>query len=192
MRRTCLLSLLVALPVVAAGLVLPREPFANAHLLLMARSKSGGAEARLTEVDVWAEGNRLRARVRGDAQAGEYWVDGLASQALRIVSGKVEAAGRRTLEHALQVSLAATPTLPHVNTDRIAGHPCKIVTEKLPGATTLTRCIWRGLPLSVELQTKGFSFHAAAMSVEEGVVTLADLQPPPGAPAAPAAMSAER
>jgi len=44
----------------------------------------------------------------------------------------------------------------------------------------------------MELQTKGFSFHAAAMLVEEGAVTLADLQPPPGAPAAPAALSAER
>jgi len=192
MRRACLVSLLVALPAVAAGLVVPREPFANAHLLLMARAKSGGAEARLAEVDVWAEGNRLRARVRGDAQAGEFWVDGLASQALRIVNGKVEAAGRKTLEHGLHVSLAATPTLPHVNTDRIAGHPCKIVREKLPGAATLTRCIWRGLPLSMELQTKGFSFHAAAMLVEEGAATLADLQPPPGAPAAPAALSAER
>jgi hypothetical protein len=192
MRRACLVSLLVALPAMAAGLAVPREPFANAHLLLMARAKSGGAEARLAEVDVWAEGNRLRARVRGDAQAGEFWVDGLASQAHRIVNGKVEAAGRTTLEHALQVSLAATPTLPQVSTDRIAGHPCKIVKEKLPGATTLTRCIWRGLPLSMELQTKGFSFHAAAMLVEDGAVTLADLEPPPGAPAAAADLSAER
>ena len=75
MRRTCLLSLLVALPAVAAGLVVPREPFANAHLSLMARAKSSGAEARLAEVEVWAEGNRLRARVRGDAQAGEFWVE---------------------------------------------------------------------------------------------------------------------
>src|SRR6202048_1653905 len=112
MRRTCLLSLLVALPAVAAGLLVPREPFANAHLSLMARSKSGGAEARLAEVDVWAEGNRLRARVRGGAQAGEYWVDGLASQALRIVNGKVEAAARQTVEHGLHVSPAATALRP--------------------------------------------------------------------------------
>jgi hypothetical protein len=192
MRRNLLLSLLASLPALAAETAMPREPFAKAHITLMARAKSGAAEARLVEVDVWAEGSRLRARVRGEIQAGEFWVDGLTSRALRIVSGKVDAPRRRTLEHALQTALAASPALSHTNTDRIAGHPCKIVTEALPGGTMLTRCIWRGLPLSVELQEKGFSFHAAATLVEEDAVTLADLQPPQGAPAAPPSMSAGR
>jgi hypothetical protein len=191
MRSPGLFPLLVAVPALAAETV-PREPFAKAHISMMARAQSGAEEARLVEVDVWAEGSRLRARVRGDPQAGEFWVDGLASQPLRIVNGKVDAPRRKTLEHALHVGLAAPPAMPHANTDRIAGRPCKILTEALPGGTTLTRCIWRGLPLSVELQTKGFSFHAAATLVEEGAVTLADLQPPAGAPAAPASMSAGR
>jgi hypothetical protein len=192
MRREWLVPLLIVLPALAAGPGVPREPFANARISLVTRTKTGPAEARLSEVDVWAEGSRLRAVVRGDAQAGEFWVDGLASQALRIANGKVEPPRRKTMEHALQIALAASPPISHANTDRIAGHPCKIVTEALPQGLTLTRCIWRGLPLSAALQAKGFSFHAAATLVEEGVVALGDLQPPQGAPAAPTSMSAGR
>ena len=103
-----------------------------------------------------------------------------------------EPSRRATLERALQLSLAASPSLARANTDRIAGHPCKIVSEQLRGGFTLTRCIWRGLPLSVELLGGGFAFNAAATMVEEGAVTVADLQPPPGAPSAPPSMSAGR
>jgi hypothetical protein len=190
MRRTPLTWLLLALPAVAAAP--PREPFGNAHVSLMVRVQAGAADPRLAEVDVWAEGTRLRARVRGEPESGEFWIDGLGSPALWIVSGKVEPARRRTLEHALQLSLAPAPSPAHANTDRIAGRPCKVVTETLSPTVTLTRCIWRGLALSVELRAKGFSFNAGAMLVEEGAVTPADLQPPPGAPAAPESMSAVR
>ncbi len=195
MRRTSpiLVLLALALPALAADPVLvPREPFAKAHLSLMARAQVGSGEARLAEVDVWAEGTRLRARIRGEPRSGEFWVDGLASQATRIVDGKVSPPRRRTLEHALQLALAASPSLIHTNTDRIAGHPCKLVSEDLPGGMVMTRCIWRGLPLSVELHAGSFAFNAAATLVEEGAVSVADLQPPPGAPAAPASMSAGR
>lgn len=192
MRRKTLTSLLLALPALAAAPGATREPFGNAHVSLMVRVQNGAAEPRLAEVDVWAEGARLRARVRGAAEAGEFWIDGLDSPALRIVGGKVEAPKRRTLEHALQLALAPSAPAAHANTDRIAGHPCKIVTEPLSATVTITRCLWRSLPLSVELQAKGFSFHAGATLVEEGTVTPADLQPPPGAPAAPESMSAGR
>jgi hypothetical protein len=158
----------------------------------MARVQAGRAEARLAEIDVWAEGTRLRARVRGEPQAGEFWVDGLSSEALHLRDGKVDEPGRKTLEHALKVSLGASPSLANANSDRIAGHPCKIVTQSLGRGASLTRCMWRGLPLSVELEAKGFVFNAAATLVEEGAVTLADLQPPAGAPAAPVSMSATR
>ena len=191
MRRTALIALL-ALPALAADPVVPREPFAKAHVSLMARAQLGAAEARLADIDVWAEGTRLRARVRGEPRSGEFWVDGLASEALRIVDGKVSQPGRRTLEHALQLALAASPSLANANTDRIAGHPCKIVSEAVPGGYSMTRCIWRGLPLSVEVTGHGFSFNAGATMVEEGAVGVADLQPPPGAPSAPASMSAGR
>jgi hypothetical protein len=190
MRRTALASLLLALPSLAAAP--PREPFGNAHVALMVRLQAGAAEPRLAEVDLWAEGARLRARIRGQPESGELWIDGLGSPALWIVNGKVEPAGRRTLAHALQLSLAPPPSPAHANTDRIAGRPCKVVTEALSATVTLNRCIWRGLPLSVELRTKGFSFNAAAMLVEEGAVVPADLQPPAGAPAAPESMSAVR
>ncbi|MFX8410475.1 hypothetical protein ABTL60_19595, partial [Acinetobacter baumannii] len=76
--------------------------------------------------------------------------------------------------------------------ERIAGRPCKVVTEELKGGVVLTRCLWRGLPLSVELSGRGFSFHAAATLVEEGRVAVADLQPPVGAPAAAPDLSARR
>ena len=190
MRRTALL-LMLALPAAADPLV-QREAFAKAHVSLMARSQSGSAEARLAEIDVWAEGTRLHAKVRDDPKAGEFWVDGLASEALRILDGKVQAPRRRSLEHALQLALAASPSLANANTDRIAGHPCKIRSERLAGGLTMTRCIWRGLPLSVEVTGGGFTFNAAATIVEEGAVTVADLQPPAGAPPAPASMSAGR
>jgi hypothetical protein len=183
-------ALLFALPVLAAPVV-AREPFAKAHVSMMARAQSGRAEARLAEIDVWAEGTRLRARVRGEPQAGEFWVDGLASQALHLRDGKIDTPAKKSLEHALQLALAASPSLQNANTDRVAGHPCKIVTERGAGAT-ITRCIWRGLPLAVEVQFKGFTFNAAATLVEEGAVTLADLQPPAGAPAAPPTLSATR
>jgi hypothetical protein len=189
MRRAALI-LTLALPALAADPLVPREPFAKAHVSLMARAQTGAEEPRLADLDVWAEGTRLRARVRGEPKAGEFWVDGLASEALRILDGKVKDPRRRTLEHALQLALAASPSLANANTDRIAGHPCKIVSEQLGAGFSMTRCIWRGLPLSVELSGKGFSFNAAATMVEEGAVSVADLQPPPGAPPAPASMSA--
>jgi hypothetical protein len=192
MRRAVGFSVLFALPALAAGVDVPREPFANAHVSLMARVQNGAAEARLAELDVWAEGTRLRARVRGDERAGELWLEGLATQPVRIVGGKVEPPRRKTLEGALQIALTPAPILPHASTDRIAGRPCKLLTESLSGGATLTRCIWRGLPLSVELKMKGFSFHAGATLVEEGAATPADLQPPPGAPAAPDSLSAGR
>ena len=191
MRRS-LFMVLLSLPALAADPLVPRESFAKAHVSLMARSQSGSRDARLAEIDLWAEGTRLRAHLRGEPQAGEFWVDGLAAEALRIVDGKVSAPRKRTLEHALQLSLAASPSLANANTDRIAGHPCKIVSEELPAGFTLTRCLWRGLPLSVELTGRGFSFNAAATLVEEGAVSVADLQPPAGAPAAPASLSAGR
>lgn len=192
MRAKAALLLLLAPPLLAAAAVVAREPFAKAHVSMMARSQAGKGEARLSEIDVWAEGSRLRAKVRGDPHAGEFWVDGLAAEALHIRDGKIDEPGRKTLEHALQLALAASPSLQNANTDRIAGHPCKIVTETLGGGAILTRCIWRGLPLSVDLRVKGFAFNAAATLVEEGAVSVADLQPPAGAPPAPASLSATR
>lgn len=194
MRRTAPILLIgLALPALAAGdALVPREPFAKAHVSLMARAQSGNREARLADIDVYAEGTRLRARVRNEPEAGEFWVDGLSSQALHLSGGKVSLPQRRTMEHALQLALAASPSLRNANTDRIAGHPCKIVSETLPGGVALTRCIWRGLPLSVELRERNFVFNAAATLVEEGAVSVADLQPPPGAPAAPESLSAGR
>jgi hypothetical protein len=191
MRRTSLL-LLLSLPALAADPLVPREQFAKAHVSLMARSQTGASEPRLAEIDVWAEGTRLRAMVRGEPRAGEFWIDGLASEALRILDGKVAQPRKRTLAHALQLALAVSPSLANANTDRIAGHPCKIVSETLPGGLSMTRCIWRSLPLSVEVRGRGFSFNAAATMVEEGAVNVADLQPPSGAPSAPASMSAGR
>src|SRR3954470_19026904 len=189
MRRMPLIVALLALPALSAGTLVPREPFANAHVTMMARAQVGDSDARMADLDVWAEGTRLRARLRGEPAAGEFWVDGLSSQALRIADGKVVASRKRTMEYALELSLSASVSLANSNTDRIAGHPCKIVTEDVPGGV-LTRCIWRGLPLSVELKTGTFTFNAAATMVEEGAVRVADLQPPPGAPAAPRSLSA--
>jgi hypothetical protein len=192
MRGKWAIGVLFSLPVLAARPVVPREPFAKAHVSMMARVQAGRAEARLAEIDLWAEGARLRARVRGDPQAGEFWVDGLFSEALHLRDGKVAEPRKDTLEHGLKMALAPSPSLANANTDRIAGHPCKIVTQSLGRGASLTRCIWRGLPLSVELESKGFAFNAAATMVEEGAVALADLQPPAGAPAAPASLTATR
>ena len=190
MRRRGLLPLLIAVPALSAASAPPREPFANAHVSLMARLQTGGAGPRLADLDVWADGARLRARVRGEA--GEIWIDGLDAPAFFIVDGKVEEPRRRTLERALQLALSPALLPAHANTDRIAGRPCKIVSEALSPTVTLTRCLWRGLPLSVALEAKGFSFNAGATLVEEGTVAAADLQPPKGAPAAPESMSAGR
>jgi hypothetical protein len=194
MRRNLaiLLAAAAALPAIADAPLVAREPFAKAHVAMMARSQAGESTARMVDVDVYAEGTRLHAKLRDDPKAGEFWVDGLASPVLRFLDGKLAEPRRRTLEHALQLALAASPSLANANTDRIAGHPCKIVSEELPGGISLTRCIWRGLPLSVELHQGSFSFNAAAMMVEEGAVSVADLQPPPGAPAAQASLSAGR
>lgn len=184
-----------ALPALAdspATALVPREAFAKAHVSMMARAQLGKGEARMVDVDVYAEGTRLRALVRGEAKAGEFWVDGLSSPVLRLLDGKIAESHKRTLEYALQLALAASPSLATSNTDRIAGHPCKILTEDLPGGVSLSRCIWRGLPLSVEMHQGNFSFNAAATMVDEGAVTVADLQPPVGAPAAPASLSAGR
>jgi hypothetical protein len=187
MRRTLLL-LSIAVPALAADPPVPREPFAKAHVSMMVRSQLGEREPRLADVDIWADGTRLRARIRGRPDV--FWVDGLAADAVRIVDGKVAEPRHRTLEHALQLALAASPSLADAPSDRIAGHPCQIISEQLPGGATLTRCIWRGLPLSVELHAGSFSFNAAATMVDEGGVTVADLTPPPGAPAAAAVASA--
>jgi hypothetical protein len=160
--------------------------------MLMARIQTGTDEPRLAEVDLWADGARLLGRIRDDAQAGQLWIDGSGGAVLHIARGKVTRPGRHTIERSLQLALAPAPSPAQANSDRIAGHPCTILTDTLSSKVTLTRCMWRGLPLSIELQSTGFSFNAAATLVEEGKVTAADLQPPPGAPAAPASMSAGR
>jgi len=193
-RRGSLLLIAGALAVAAAPAapMVAREPFAKAHVQLMARSEAKGGQLRLVDVDLWAEGTRLKARVRESASAGEFWVDGLGSAPLRIVNGRIAEPRPRTLEAGLQLALRASPDPGSSRNDRVAGHPCKIVTEDLKGGIAMTRCIWRGLPLAVEIQGKDFTFNAAATMVEEGQVTVADLQPPPGAPAAPTTLSAGR
>ena len=173
------------------ALHVPREPFARAHVQMMVRVQRGASPAVLAEVDVWAEGTRLRATVVGDADRAQYWIDGLAAAALRIVNGAVAPAKAKTLAHALELSLRAPADRGNSQNDRIAGKPCKIATEQLKGGYTLRRCFWRGLPLSVELSGRGFEFNAAATLVEDRV-TVADLQPPVGAPAAPASLNAAR
>jgi hypothetical protein len=193
MKGLAIAGILAVSLAAAADALVAREPFAKAHVSMMARAEtSRGEPARLAEIDVWAEGTRLRARVRGEPRAGELWIDGLAAEPLRILDGKVVEPARRSLEAGLKLALSASPSLATANSDRVAGHPCKVVTEQLAGGASLTRCIWRGLPLSIELKGRGYSFNAAATLVEEGAVTVADLQPPPGAPAAPASMSAGR
>jgi hypothetical protein len=191
MRRfSAALIFAAALPALAAPPAGPREAFGNAHILLVVRSQLKGHEARLADLEVWAEGTRLRALVRGEPKSGEFWVDGPGAKPLHLLDGKVDEPRRRTLEGALMVALAASTSLSNANSDRIAGHPCKIIADEPAHGETLTRCMWRGLPLSVEFASRDFSFNAAATLVEEGAVTVADLQPPPGAPSAPASLSA--
>ena len=170
-----------------------REVFANAHVLLMARAESNG-QSRMADVEVWASGDKLRARVlsASGAPSDEFWLDGLTSDALLLRDGKPVDAHRRSIEQGLQISLRGVPDLGNSKNDRIAGHPCKVLTEDLPNGITMTRCIWRGLPLSVELSGKNFSFNAAATLVEENRVEVADLQPPAGAPPAAKGLSATR
>jgi hypothetical protein len=179
-----------ALPALAVSPAGPREPFGNAHVLLMARSQMKGHDAQMADLELWAEGTRLRAKVRGEPKSGEFWVDGLGSKPLHLLDGKPDDPRRRSLEGALMLAFMPSASLSNANSDRIAGHPCKIISEDVGEGATLTRCMWRGLPLSVEYSQRGFSFNAAATLVEEGAVTVADLQPPPGAPLAPASMSA--
>jgi hypothetical protein len=200
MRRIWVTAVLAAAtvgPLAAVGEsaapLLGREPFARAHLLLMVRAEARGGEAKMGDVEVWAEGTRLRALLRGPGSAAtQIWVDGLASDPIVLGGGKVVEPKKRTLEHGLAMALRASPGASNSKNDRIAGHPCKVMTEELAGGLTMTRCIWRGLPLSVEVSGRGFSFNAAATLVEENAVTVADLQPPPGAPAAPPSLSATR
>ena len=190
---TALALVFVASAASAADPLVPREPFAKAHITMMARAEAtSDHEARLAEIEVWAEGSLLRALLRGEPKSGELWIDGFASQPLLIHDGKVEEPRRRTLEAGLKAAFATSPSLASANTDRVAGHPCKVINQALPGGVTLSRCIWRGLPLSIELKARGFSFNAAATLVEEGAVSVADLQAPAGAPAAPASLSAGR
>jgi hypothetical protein len=184
------LLLVTALPALAALPAGPHEAFGNAHVLMMVRAQSKGHEARMVDLEVWAEGTRLRAMVRGEPKLGEFWVDGLGSKPLHLLEGKIDEPRRRSLEGALMLAFAGASSLAHANSDRIAGRPCKIITDEVGEDAKLTRCVWRGLPLSIELSQRGFSFNAAATMVEEGAVTVADLQPPPGAPSAPASMSA--
>jgi hypothetical protein len=172
--------------------LVPRQPYAKAHVQMMARAQKGQQKALITDIDIWAEGTRLRAVLSGDPEKAQYWVDGLAAKPLRIVKGAVTPAKVKTLARALELALRAAPDLGNRQNDRVAGRPCKIVVEKLPGGYTLRRCIWRGLPLSVELSGNNFEFNAAATIVEDGRVTVADLQPPQGAPAAPTSLNAAR
>ena len=173
--------------------LLKRESFANAHLLYMVRAESQG-RSKMADVELWADGARLRARIappRG-VSADEVWVDGLASEALLLHAGHVAQARPGSIEEGLQRSLRPAPELGNSKNDRVAGHPCKVVSEELPEGGTLTRCLWRGIPLSVELRARGHSFNAAATLVEEGQVSVADLQPPAGAPDAARGLSATR
>jgi len=171
--------------------LIPREPFAKAHVQLMARVQRGTAPAVMADVDIWAEGSRLRAAIAGDSEQAQYWIEGLASEPLRMVKGQVAPGKARTLAQGLELSLRAAPDRGNHQNDRVAGKPCKIVSEKLKGGLTLTRCFWRGLPLSIELSGRNFEFNAAATLVEERV-SVADLQPPLGAPAAPTSLNAAR
>ena len=157
----------------------------------MARAEPHGGVAKMADVEIWAEGTRLRATLHGDSPA-QLWVDGLAPEPIVLVDGQRFVPRRKSLQGGLALALRGSPGLSNSRNDRVAGHPCKVVTEELPKGVTMTRCIWRGLPLSVEISGRGFSFNAAATLVEEGAVTVADLQPPPGAPAAPASLSATR
>ena len=76
MRSVLLCSLMAAgvagvTPAHAAPLV-PREPFARAHVLLMARAQKGDGPAKMADVEIWAQGTRLRAIVTGDAEHAQW------------------------------------------------------------------------------------------------------------------------
>ena len=200
MRRALALSALLAMPLAPGRAraddppLIRREAFANAHVLMMARVESRDGSAKMADVELWASGDKLRAKIlpSGGGAPGEIWLDGLTSEAMLLREGKPAEPRRRSLEQGLQVSLQAAPELGNSKNDRIAGHPCKVLSEDLPSGATLTRCIWRGIPLSMELSGRGFSFNAAATLVEESRVTVADLQPPPGAPASAKNLAASR
>lgn len=179
-------------PVSAAGPLVPRERFARAHVQLMVRAAQRRGSARVEDVDVWADGARLKAVIRASG-AATVWVDGLSSEPLVLAAGKVAEPRADSLEGSLRLALRASTDLGNSKNDRVAGRPCKVVSESLPGGVQITRCLWRGLPLSVELSgPNGYSFNAAATLVEEGRVAVADLQPPPGAPAASRSLSASQ
>src|SRR5207302_4662802 len=86
-----LLALGVAGPALseAETRVFPREPFARAHVQMMARAQRGIAPAVMADLDIWAEGTRLRATVTGDEEKAQYWIDGLAAEPLRIVKEQI-------------------------------------------------------------------------------------------------------
>ena len=185
-------TLLVSLSASAEGPLVAREPFAKAHVQLMVRAEEAGV-ARMVDLEVWAEGTRLRALASGGkGTATELWIDGLSSEPILLRNGKVTEPARHSLEHGLLLALRPSPELGNSKNDRVAGKPCKVVTEEVRAGVTLTRCIWRGLPLSVELTGGGFAFNAAATLVTEGAVTVADVQPPLGAPSAAKGLSAGR
>jgi len=192
------LSLLLSLPLLSgaafADSPAAREPFAKAHVTMVARAQSKDSGARLVEIEIWAEGSRLRARLHDDNGVipGELWIDGPSAEAVQVIAGKVVEPKKRSLEQGLKLSLGRVQQTATSNNDRVAGHSCKLVSERLAGGLALTRCLWRGLPLSIELSGRGYSFNAAATLVEEGAVTVADLQPPPGVPPASASLNAAR
>lgn len=176
----------------AEGPVVAKEPFAKAHLQMMVRAEQKDGGARMVDLEVWAQGSRLRALVRAHGAPTEVWVDGFQAEPILIKGGKVVEPRRRSLEQGLVLALRPSADLGNSKNDRVAGKPCKVVTEELKGGLSMTRCIWRGLPLSVELSGPGLAFNAAATLVEEGAVTVADLQPPAGAPPAAPSLSAGR
>ncbi|MBS2021007.1 MAG: hypothetical protein JST92_01245 [Deltaproteobacteria bacterium] len=190
------MSLFVGTTAAFAALADPlvaREPFGKAHVQMMIRAEDKDGGSTMADLDVYAEGSRLRAQLKGKGKhQGELWIDGFAAEAVLLRGGKVFEPRKHTLEHSLTLAMSPSKDLGNSKNDRVAGKPCKVVTEELKGGLTMTRCIWKGLPLSVELTGKGVSFNAAAMLVEEGQVTVADLQPPPGAPAAAAGLTAGR
>jgi hypothetical protein len=172
--------------------LVPHQPFAKAHVQLMARVQRGAQPGHMADVDVWAEGTRLKAVIANDPEKATYWIDGLAARPLRLVGGEVKEAKLKTLARGLEYALSSAPDLGNQQNDRVAGKPCRMVVEKLAGGVVLRRCFWRGIPLSVELTAKNYEFNLAATLVEEGRVTVADLQPPPGAPRSPTSMNAAR
>jgi len=178
-------------PAAAAAAPAAREPFGRAHVQLMARAQKAKRPATMADVYLWAEGARLRAVVVGDPEGAQFWIDGLALDPVRLVKGQVQPARTRTLARGVELALIASTDSANHQNDRVAGKPCKVVVDQLKGGYTMRRCMWRGLPLSVELNGPGFDFNAAATLVEERV-SLADLQPPQGAAGSPRVLNAAR